>query len=95
MLEPGSGDPTRAICSTLIARAFQSVQYPILSQTEYQATADDDPDTSRRKVLRIRHSSLFRPRDFDVSSCFRVIQPTLEQGFDYRTLVWADRTDIA
>jgi len=26
----GSGDPTRAICSSLIAQAFQSVGYPIL-----------------------------------------------------------------
>ena len=30
MLAFGSGDPTRAICSSLIARAFQSVRYPIL-----------------------------------------------------------------
>ena len=29
----GSGDPTKAICSTLIAQAFQSVKYPILPQT--------------------------------------------------------------
>src|SRR5690606_40713921 len=26
----GSGEPTRAICSTLIAAAFQSINYPIL-----------------------------------------------------------------
>lgn len=30
MLALGSGDPTRAICSTLIAQAFQSLHYPIL-----------------------------------------------------------------
>lgn len=30
MLSLGSGDPARAICSTLIALAFQSVRYPIL-----------------------------------------------------------------
>ncbi|MDE8347431.1 MAG: YiiX/YebB-like N1pC/P60 family cysteine hydrolase, partial [Acidocella sp.] len=30
MLTLGSGDPTRAICSTLIAQAFQSIHYPIL-----------------------------------------------------------------
>lgn len=29
LLALGSGDPTRAICSTLIAQAFQSVRYPI------------------------------------------------------------------
>jgi hypothetical protein len=30
MLAFGSGDPTKAICSTLIAQAFQSIAYPIL-----------------------------------------------------------------
>ena len=34
MLELGSGDPTRTICSTLIAEAFQSVHFPILPQIE-------------------------------------------------------------
>ena len=32
MLALGSGDPTRAICSSLIAQAFQSVRYPILPE---------------------------------------------------------------
>jgi hypothetical protein len=32
MLAIGSGDPTTAICSTLIAAAFGSVHYPILPQ---------------------------------------------------------------
>ena len=30
MIAFGSGDPTRAICSSLIAQAFQGIQYPIL-----------------------------------------------------------------
>ena len=34
MLALGSGEPTRAICSTLIAEAFQSVRYPILPRVE-------------------------------------------------------------
>lgn len=34
MLALGSGDPTRAICTTLIAQAFQSVRYPILPRVE-------------------------------------------------------------
>ena len=34
MIAFGSGDPTRAICSTLIAQAFQSVRYPILPTVE-------------------------------------------------------------
>ena len=50
MLAFGSGDPTKAICSTLIAQAFQSIRYPILpmQKDEYDAlmqtsaTADSD-----------------------------------------------------
>ncbi len=34
MIALGSGDPTRTICSTLIAQAFQSVRYPILPCVE-------------------------------------------------------------
>lgn len=34
MIALGSGEPTRAICSTLIAQAFQSVRYPILPRIE-------------------------------------------------------------
>ena len=30
MIALGSGDPTRAICSTLIALAFQEIRYPVL-----------------------------------------------------------------
>ena len=35
----GSGDPTRAICSTLIAEAFQSEAYPILPELLDKAEA--------------------------------------------------------
>ena len=34
MLALGSGDPSRAICSTLIAKAFETVNYPILPSIE-------------------------------------------------------------
>ena len=91
MLALGSGDPTRAICSTLIAQAFQSVRYPILPHVREEATYDD---ATRRHVVReylhIRHHSLFAPRDFDISPYFSVIKPTLEGGFDYRRLNWYD-----
>ncbi len=91
MLALGSGDPTRAICSTLIAQAFQSVRYPILPLTEHRDEADARSDFSMSEVLHIRHSSLFTPRDFDISPYFHVIKPTIETGFDYRLLTWADR----
>ncbi len=85
MLALGSGEPTRAICSTLIAEAFQSVRYPILPRVE---RVDDE---SRREILHIRHHSLFTPRDFDVSPFFAIVKPTIESGFDYKHLAWADQ----
>jgi len=89
MLALGSGDPTRAICTTLIAQAFQSVHYPILP------TIEKVDDESRREILHIRHHSLFSPRDFDVSPFFEIIKPTIATGFDYRRFEWADRMQAA
>ncbi|AEP31632.1 YiiX/YebB-like N1pC/P60 family cysteine hydrolase [Brumicola nitratireducens] len=45
MLAFGSGDPTKAICSTLIAQAFQSIRYPILpmQKDEYDALMQTNP----------------------------------------------------
>ena len=84
----GSGDPTRAICSTLIAQAFQSVHYPILPML---LGDPDDPGHQqfRKELLRARHYSLFAPRDFDVSPYFRIVKPTIEQGFDPHRVEWA------
>ncbi|MBA3562583.1 MAG: lipo-like protein [Gammaproteobacteria bacterium] len=93
MLALGSGDPTRAICSTLIAQALQSVRYPILPHIERHEDAGIHADYKVREILHIRHYSLFAPRDFDISPFFRVIKPEVEDGFDYRNLVWADRPD--
>lgn len=47
MLAFGSGDPTKAICSTLIAQAFQSIRYPILpmQKDEYDALMQTNPAT--------------------------------------------------
>lgn len=89
MLALGSGDPTRAICSTLIAEAFQSVRYPILPELHRVPSGrceDCDDD-----VLHLRHHSLFAPRDFDISPYFAIVKPDLVDGFDYRRLRWSDR----
>ena len=91
MLALGSGDPTRAICSTLIAQAYQSIRYPILPHVERSAGVDKKLQTTVKEILHIRHYSLFAPRDFDISPYFRVIKPTIEQHFDYQELRWADR----
>ncbi len=83
MLAIGSGDPTRAICSSLIAQAFQSIRYPVLPHVE-PGTHPEAAD----EIHHIRHHSLFAPRDFDVSPYFEVIKPRIEAGFDYRDIVW-------
>ena len=91
MIAFGSGQPTRAICSSLIAQAFQSVQYPILPEvTLAPGRTRATSDYSRREILHIRHHSLFAPRDFDLSPYFRIVKPTIEKGFDYKALTWAD-----
>ena len=48
------------------------------------------PGTQRSEILHIRHHSLYAPRDFDLSPYFEIVKPTLEAGFDYRRLRWAD-----
>ena len=89
MIALGSGDPTRAICSTLIAEAFGSVRYPILP--EYvPPKAGEHSDLAQEEILRIRHHSLYVPRDFDISPYFDIIKPTIAHGFDYRKLRWAE-----
>ena len=88
----GSGDPTRAICSTLIAQAFQSVQYPILPRLEKDLSGDR---TVAREILHARHHTLFTPRDFDLSPYFKIVKPTLETGFDYRGLTWSEESELS
>ena len=88
MLALGSGDPTRAICSTPIAEAFQSLPYPILPEIYPREPSDRDQRSSYREILHIRHHSLYAPRDFDVSPYFRIVKPTLEH-FDPHRLRWA------
>lgn len=81
----GSGHPTRIICSALIAQAFETVRYPILPKiTRFESEA------AREEILEIRHSSLYAPRDFDISPYFEVVKPTLVKGFDYKAMAWAD-----
>lgn len=92
MLAFGSGDPTQAICSSLIARAFQSVRYPILPDVT-TVKARHGSAFARREILHIRHHSLFAPRDFDLSPYFEVVKPHLADGFDPHVLEWGDRIE--
>ena len=86
----GSGDPTRAICSTMIAQAFESIRYPVLPYTETQAAPTFECPGCVDEVYRIRDHSLYAPRDFDVSPYFRLVKPSLEADFDFHTMIWRD-----
>jgi hypothetical protein len=88
MIALGSGDPTRAICSTLIAQAFQSVRYPILPEISLEKLDDPACRDCYRELLHVRHHSLFTPRDFDVSPYFQIVKPTIAVAFDFRSLRW-------
>jgi hypothetical protein len=87
MIAFGSGDPTRAICSTLIAQAFQSIAYPILPKIEISKSTK--ADHIEREIMHIRHYSLFTPRDFDISPFFDIVKPNLDNGFNYKDINWA------
>ena len=94
MIALGSGDPTRTICSTLIAQAFHSVPYPILPRIERLPEHQRvESAYTRDEILHIRHHSLFAPRDFDLSPYFQIVKPTIESAFDPHMLTWADRRD--
>ena len=104
LLEFGSGDPTKAICSTLVAQAFQSIRYPILPLKIPENTNPDVREAPARGFSRLKprffvknrlekkHYSHFIPRDFDLSPYFEVVKPTLKTGFNYKDILWVDQT---
>ena len=92
MIAFGSGDPTRAICSTLIAQAFQSVHYPILPVVQAVPSQDPMCPVCIDEILHVRHHSLFVPRDFDVSPYFTVIKPTMSSRRRFKSSVSRART---
>jgi Permuted papain-like amidase enzyme, YaeF/YiiX, C92 family len=102
----GSGDPTRAICSSMIAECFDKVRFPIVPRIELlpegNPVVHDAPHRLGRLISKtpklppgLYHMispSLVTPRDFDLSPYFEVIKFNLIAGarFDYRRIVWAD-----
>ena len=90
MLAIGSGDPTKAICSVLIAEAFSSIHYPVLP--ERIVVGDKTYGIApyvEKELESIRKSGLYTPRDFDVSPYFKIVKPTIEAGFDFHNLKWS------
>lgn len=90
MIALGSGEPTRTICSTVIAEAFGLIGYPILPRIErLRDEAGGVTRFRRREILHIRHYSLYAPADFDLSPYFEIVKPTIAEGFNYKGLQWA------
>lgn len=85
----GSGDPTRAICSTLIAQAFQSIRYPILPQ-HWKVCVGETPGQCDEVLLDATHYSHFTPRDFDLSPYFEIVKPTIRGDFNYKKIRWLE-----
>lgn len=86
LISLGSGEPTKAICSTLIAESFQSINYPILPRRNGEV--DSSPEAGEVPRFYRRHFTHFTPRDFDLSPYFKIIKPTIEKGFDHHSLLW-------
>lgn len=95
------------ICSTLIARAFGSVGYPVLPRVtidEIKAQASlwrrlvGGDAKSIRALYREEDPAFITPRDFDLSPYFDIVKINYvtEPGFDYRQIEWAqDRCEPA
>lgn len=85
LFQHNAGVPTRTVCSSLLATAFSTVNFPILP------FIDRSEDGGVRFYK--RNPRLFTPRDFDNSPYFEIIKyPFL--GIDdiglYRRLPWSD-----
>jgi hypothetical protein len=88
LLQLGSGEPTRAICSTLIAQAFQSIRYPVLA--DRPGIRSDEAEDGGQPTFASRPAALCVPRDFDISPYFSVVKPGMNAEFDFRRLRWAE-----
>lgn len=84
LFRTSTGEPESGICSSLIANAFSSVQFPILPFVK--------PDEEGIEVFQ-RNPYLFTPKDFDYSPYFAIIKYPLFNPEEplpyYRRLPWS------
>lgn len=85
-----SGEPESGVCSSLIAEAFNSVQFPVLPFIE--------PHEETGVELTQRNPYLFTPKDFDYSPYFEIIKYPLFSPEEplpyYRRLPWTKENII-
>src|SRR5207302_7784498 len=63
---------------------------PITSEAKGASAVEVVLRNGRVLRLQIRHSSLYAPRDFDISPYFQIVKPTLMENFNYKFMDWAD-----
>jgi hypothetical protein len=83
LFQHNAGHPTHIICSSMIARCFQQVNYPILP-----TISNDQQD---KVSLCERHFRLFIPSDFDYSPYFEIVKYpawNFSEQPAYRNLPW-------
>lgn len=82
LFEHNAGFPTRTVCSSMIAAAFDGVHFPVLPVMRLE---------NGELRLYKRNARLYTPRDFDYSPYFEIIKfPLLgiEDRSLYRNLPW-------
>jgi hypothetical protein len=105
----GSGLPTKVICSSMIAAAFDKVGFPVVPQVSGSPILEPPSPTflerlftrrnGARSQLIFRRSSptLITPRDFDLSPYFEIIKFNIVEAgrFRYSDIVWTDDANPA
>ncbi len=85
LFEHNAGPETKIVCSTLIADAFQAVNFPILPILS--------PNNEGHRRLFKRNAKLFSPSDFDISPFFTIVKfpkYTWNERRYYHHLPWAN-----
>lgn len=82
LFELNVGESTKTVCSSMLAEAFASVEFPILPLVKQRGKEGIE--------LIARNPKLFTPRDFDYSPYFDIIKyPFVEfADYAYRKLPW-------
>lgn len=87
LFEAGAGDSTKLVCSTMIANAFQRVNFPIVPIVN---------TVGEKLSFKKQNTRLITPRDFDYSPYFEIIKYPITshvlQGY-YRDLPWEDKVE--
>ena len=97
----GAGSDREVICSSMIARAFASVGFPIAPQVTLEDSPQPPPKWKRwiglnghGPLARFRRQDpgLITPRDFDLSPYFEIIKFNHlgDSRFSYRDIVWEE-----